>query len=90
VNDDAQRPRIQTPKSAEVLRKNPLGPYVDAVAWSRELETLAVPQEAGAEAAAEPAAEPAAGVGNEATPLPKAAPIDAAPPVTANSERTVP
>jgi type IV secretion system protein TrbF len=82
--------RIQTPKSADVLRKNPLGLYVDAVAWSRELETLAVPQEASAEAAAEPTAEPAAGVGSEATPLPKAAPIDAAPPVTASSERTVP
>ena len=41
--------KIQTPKSAEVLRKNPLGLYVDGVAWSRELETLAVPQEAPAE-----------------------------------------
>lgn len=30
---------IQPPKTAEILRKNPLGLYVDAVAWSRELET---------------------------------------------------
>lgn len=29
------------PKSAEVLRKNPLGIYVDAVDWSRELDTPA-------------------------------------------------
>jgi type IV secretion system protein TrbF len=38
--------RIQTPKSAETLRKNPLGLYVDGIAWSRELETTVVPQEA--------------------------------------------
>jgi type IV secretion system protein TrbF len=83
--------RIQTPKSAEVLRKNPLGLYVDAVAWSRELETLAVPQEASAEAA-EPIAEAATGIGPETTPTSNAAPIEAAPPPTvdANSERTVP
>ena len=31
------------PKSTEVLRKNPLGIYVDAVDWSRELETPALP-----------------------------------------------
>jgi type IV secretion system protein TrbF len=40
---------IQPPKSADVLRKNPLGLYVDAIAWSRELETIAVPQEAATE-----------------------------------------
>jgi type IV secretion system protein TrbF len=44
---------IQPPKSADVLRKNPLGLYVDAIAWSRELETIAVPQEAATEPAAE-------------------------------------
>ena len=84
--------RIQTPKSAEVLRKNPLGLYVDAVAWSRELETLAVPQEALAEAGTEPAIEPTTGVGLEATPQTQAAPIEAAQPdaANANSERTVP
>lgn len=32
--------RIEPPRSAEVLRKNPLGLYVDAIDWSRELETL--------------------------------------------------
>jgi type IV secretion system protein VirB5 len=33
--------RIQPPRSAEVLRKNPLGLYVDAIDWSRELEAPA-------------------------------------------------
>lgn len=31
--------KLQAPRSAEVLRKNPLGLYVDAIDWSRELET---------------------------------------------------
>ena len=31
--------KVQSPRSAEVLRKNPLGLYVDAIDWSRELET---------------------------------------------------
>ncbi len=31
--------KIRPPRSAEVLRKNPLGLYVDAIDWSRELET---------------------------------------------------
>lgn len=29
---------IEPPRSAEVLRKNPLGLYVNAIAWSRELD----------------------------------------------------
>ncbi|MBO9698371.1 MAG: conjugal transfer protein TrbF [Sphingopyxis sp.] len=33
--------KVQPPRSADVLRKNPLGLYVDAVDWSRELETPA-------------------------------------------------
>lgn len=33
--------RVQPPRSADVLRKNPLGLYVDAIDWSRELETPA-------------------------------------------------
>jgi len=31
--------KIKPPRSADVLRKNPLGLYVDAIDWSRELET---------------------------------------------------
>ncbi|WP_077148015.1 conjugal transfer protein TrbF [Sphingopyxis sp. KK2] len=32
---------VQPPRSAEVLRTNPLGLYIDAIDWSRELESLA-------------------------------------------------
>ena len=32
---------VKPPKNADTLRKNPLGLYVDAVDWSRELETPA-------------------------------------------------
>ena len=35
--------KLQPPRSAELLRKNPLGLYVDAIDWSRELETPAAP-----------------------------------------------
>lgn len=34
---------IKTPASADILRKNPLGIYVDAIDWSRELESEAQP-----------------------------------------------
>lgn len=34
--------KVQPPRSAEVLRKNPLGLYVDAIDWSRELDTPAL------------------------------------------------
>src|SRR5207247_204923 len=30
-------PTTQTPRTEERLRKNPLGIYIDAIAWSREL-----------------------------------------------------
>jgi type IV secretion system protein TrbF len=30
---------VKPPRNAEILRKNPLGLYVDAIDWSRELET---------------------------------------------------
>jgi type IV secretion system protein TrbF len=68
--------RIETPKSAEVLRKNPLGLYVDGIAWSRELETMAVPQEAVAEPFANPATEPLAPA-SESAPSPDSTPTDA-------------
>ena len=50
---------IQPPTTAEILRKNPLGLYVDAIAWSRELEVTA------------PTPAPAASAG-EAPPTPSA------------------
>jgi type IV secretion system protein VirB5 len=34
---------VRPPRSAEVLRKNPLGLYVDAIDWSRELDPQAEP-----------------------------------------------
>ncbi|MFT5331009.1 MAG: type IV secretory pathway TrbF-like protein [Parasphingorhabdus sp.] len=37
--------KVKTPRSVEILRKNPLGLYVDAIAWSRELETIIAPEE---------------------------------------------
>ncbi|OYW46445.1 MAG: conjugal transfer protein TrbF [Sphingomonadales bacterium 32-68-7] len=47
---------INPPSSAEALRKNPLGLYVDAIDWSRELD-VAPPSPAPAPAAS-PAAQP--------------------------------
>jgi type IV secretory pathway TrbF-like protein len=38
--------KLQPPRSAEILRKNPLGLYVDAIDWSRELESLVPPSAA--------------------------------------------
>jgi type IV secretion system protein VirB5 len=35
----------QLPRTAEVLRKNPLGLYVNAIAWSRELDAATSAQE---------------------------------------------
>ena len=40
-----------TPKSVDILRKNPLGIYVDAIAWSREFESTAPPVVAEKDAA---------------------------------------
>ena len=34
---------IETPRTADVLRKNPLGLYVTGIAWSRELDTTPTP-----------------------------------------------
>ena len=75
--------KIQTPKSAEVLRKNPLGLYVDGIAWSRELETLAVPQES----APQPAVEAAPATTPEQTPAIATPPTE---PANSSPERTVP
>ncbi len=40
--------QVKPPRSAETLRKNPLGLYVDAIDWSRELETSAPPSPSAA------------------------------------------
>jgi len=34
---------IETPRTADVLRKNPLGLYITGIAWSRELDTTPTP-----------------------------------------------
>jgi len=52
---------VKPPRDAETLRKNPLGLYVDAIDWSRELETA-------------PAAPPAAPPPVPAAPLPAPTP----------------
>jgi type IV secretion system protein VirB5 len=56
------------PKTADVLRQNPLGIYVDAIDWSRELETPSVPARP---APATPAAVP---LGSPLEPAPDAEP----------------
>jgi len=40
--------KVKPPRSAEILRKNPLGLYVDAIDWSREYEAPAAPAPAPA------------------------------------------
>lgn len=70
---------LRPPASAEALRKNPLGLYVDAIDWARELDTAPVtsPPEVGP-----PRARPE---------LPASAPDSAPPaPVTTAPERTLP
>ncbi len=52
------------PSSADTLRKNPLGIYIDAIDWSRELETPATP-------AAQPPRAPA-----PPTNIPSGSPLD--------------
>ncbi len=46
------------PRSADVLRRNPLGIYVDAIDWSRELEPASPTEPDTARAAAPPSPEP--------------------------------
>lgn len=69
----------KTPASAEILRRNPLGIYVDAVDWSRELDVPAAP----VPAASPPVAAPVEGTAPNlplGNPLdPAVAPLPAAP-----------
>jgi len=73
--------KVKPPRSAEVLRKNPLGLYVDAIDWSRELETPVLPTLAAAEPPRALAAAPRAAAPSGSIPL--GSPLDpgtAAPP----------
>jgi type IV secretory pathway TrbF-like protein len=47
---------IKPPSDADTLRRNPLGVYVDAVDWSRELESATPPRPSAPPAPASPAA----------------------------------
>lgn len=60
---------LKSPKSADVLRKNPLGLYVDGIDWARELESAA-DRPTTAPATANPAAP---------APQPTSAPANTAP-----------
>lgn len=68
---------VKTPRTAEVLRKNPLGLYVEAIDWSREYEA--------SEAARQPeaATDIARDAAPEASPLPS-------PPIPTTSEGKLP
>ncbi|CUS43733.1 MAG: conjugal transfer protein TrbF [Pseudomonadota bacterium] len=69
--------KLKPPVSAETLRKNPLGLYVDAIDWSRELEPSTLPA---------PATVPPAAPSNS---IPLGSPLDpnlGAAPVTPNPE----
>lgn len=68
-----QRP----PRSADILRRNPLGIYVDAVDWSRELDPPAPAAPSGAPGAAVPQAPAPASI-------PQGSPLDPSPAAAAN------
>jgi type IV secretion system protein VirB5 len=75
---------VRPPRAAEILRKNPLGLYVDAIDWSRELDVPFQPPPPARRAPAEtlPSADPS---------LPLGSPLDpalAAPQAPLQPERT--
>lgn len=74
--------KIRPPRSADVLRKNPLGLYVDAIDWSRELETPAdrpPPSQPAASPTEAPTIAPPANLPLGSLLDPTLAPFDAAP-----------
>jgi len=77
-----QRP----PRSADILRKNPLGIYVDAIDWSRELDAPAPPASAPAASpdAVTPPDAPASAPAPETAPasIPQGSPLDPGAPAT--------
>lgn len=76
---------VKPPKSAETLRKNPLGLYVDAIAWSRELEapTSAVTDQPVAAAAPDQASP-------SASSIPSGSPLDPILAGNTSTQRTMP
>jgi type IV secretion system protein VirB5 len=80
---------LRPPRSADELRRNPLGLYVDGIDWSRELD---VPEPSPPPAPR--AAAPSAGPAPPASPVPPAVPAGpdrpaGPPPPPAASERTI-
>jgi len=75
---------VRTPKSAEALRKNPLGLFVEAIDWSREYEAV---ETTGSRSARAPAPAPiSAGVPDEGGA--SGAPLEM--PTTADRQRIIP
>lgn len=73
---------VRTPKSAEALRKNPLGLFVEAIDWSREYEAVegaAAPSERLPMPAPTAPADEGSGIG---------APLDI--PTTTDQQRIIP
>lgn len=91
--------QLRPPRSADTLRKNPLGLYVDAVDWSRELETPATAAPSGPGRSGTPPAPPREAAAFTPAPaqapsaIPRGSPLDPGPAATANqtnsSEGTV-
>jgi len=73
--------KVRPPRTAEILRKNPLGLYVDAIDWSRELETPEDRPNPSSDIGARPQDEPRSDI-------PRGSPLD--PTLTHSSERTNP
>lgn len=63
---------VRPPSSAEALRKNPLGLYVDAIDWSRELDVAPPAATPAPTSTAPPAPEP----GPTAPSVPSGSPLD--------------
>ena len=79
------------PKTAETLRKNPLGIYVDSIAWSREFETAEpVPVAAEAPTAAAPDTSALAPQTQPAPPPSDAANLSDSPAPNTSPERNQP
>lgn len=70
---------VKPPSSAEVLRRNPLGLYVDAIDWSREIEPAAPASVAAPQPSAEPAASSNLPLGSPLDPTLATAPMSPAP-----------
>ena len=84
--------QLRPPRSAETLRKNPLGIYVDAIDWSRELDTpaAAAPARTAPGEPAPPREAPAFAPAPGASPasIPQGSPL--APPAGPDNQTTSP